>query len=802
MKPIDVVLDRLKREGFDPRKNGTGWKVCCPAHDDQNPSLKVSEADDGKVLLHCYAGCSFDAIIGALKIDQTELFPADRNGASNGRKELPKGIFATFPEARDWFGKKEGITAKTCWTYHNAAGLVVFYVQRYDKPDGDKKFVPIRREPNGWRIKGVDGKLPLYHLSELAVAQTVWVLEGEKCADLARGLALVATTSAHGSSGAMKSDWSPLAGKTVYLIPDNDKAGDGYALTVAGILAGLDPKPAIKVVKLPLAKQGDDIEQWLGAGGTIEQLNEIVHAAPEWAPISNSRPDIEVTTSRYNVAQEAIKALAADDSIYVRGGDLGIVVEEEEATVKLAGGVELANARGSARFLPLSRSRLGCHLTQCAMFYEMGVDRKGNPISREIHPPGWLVEAVETWGEWPGFRSLLTITQCPYIRADGSIPAPGYDPSIRALYRPSGRIGEFPAKPGKPEAVQAKDRLNHLVWQFPFKDGFDFSVWLAALLTAIQRPVIGGPVPGFAFVGNKAGTGKGLLIDAAGLIAWGNGIPTRSYPVDQTEAAKVKLSLALAGVSAVHLDNLPEGGFYGSTELDSAVTSATVSGRILGQSKESGSVPLRPVWFLSGNNISPLKDAYRRWLPCRLDTTLESPYERDDLEVSGLRDYLAEHRPELLAAALTILRGHALAERPVGWKAPLGSFEEWDKIIRGAVWWVTGNDCLTTQRLATNESPERSEKKALLNAWAALPDGRAGLTVSQAIDLVRVENNLPSRFPDVLAAFKAISKDGRLSANAIGYKIRGMQTQNIDGMRFERIGNHRVLGVLWRVVEV
>lgn len=84
----------------------------------------------------------------------------------------------------------------------------------------------------------------------------------------------------------------------------------------------------------------------------------------------------------------------------------------------------------------------------------------------------------------------------------------------------------------------------------------------------------------------------------------------------------------------------------------------------------------------------------------------------------------------------------------------------------------------------------------------ALPDGRAGLTVSQAIDLVRVENNLPSRFPDVLAAFKAISKDGRLSANAIGYKIRGMQTQNIDGMRFERIGNHRVLGVLWRVVEV
>ncbi len=117
------------------------------------------------------------------------------------------------------------------------------------------------------------------------------------------------------------------------------------------------------------------------------------------------------------------------------------------------------------------------------------------------------------------------------------------------------------------------------------------------------------------------------MIDLAGIIAFNNSIPTRSYPMDPAECAKVKLSLALAGIGAVHFDNLPEGGFYGSGELDSALTSTDVSGRILGASKESGSVPLRPVWFLSGNNVSPFKDAYRRWLPCRLNTPLESPHD-------------------------------------------------------------------------------------------------------------------------------------------------------------------------------
>src|SRR5262249_41597141 len=39
-------------------KTGSGWTARCPAHDDQKPSLSISSGKDGKVLVHCHAGCS------------------------------------------------------------------------------------------------------------------------------------------------------------------------------------------------------------------------------------------------------------------------------------------------------------------------------------------------------------------------------------------------------------------------------------------------------------------------------------------------------------------------------------------------------------------------------------------------------------------------------------------------------------------------------------------------------------------------------------------------------------------------
>jgi len=462
------------------------------------------------------------------------------------------------------------------------------------------------------------------------------------------------------------------------------------------------------------------------------------------APPPAVRLEVEVNTERHLVVEDTLKAIVADQELYRRGDSLGIVVEEQNELIELPSGVELHRGRGCARFLALSEPALGCVLTRNAVFFESRKNRSGKPIVKDVHPPNWLISAVATWGSWPGIRSLLGIASSPWVRPDGSIPDPGFDSASGTLYRPSVKVACLLDHPTQSDAKAASNRFFHLAHDFPFASGFDWVVWLAALLTAIQLALIGGPVPGFVFNGNKAGTGKGLLVDLIGLIVWELGIPTRSYPLDPAEAGKVKLSLALSGIAAVHFDNLPEGGFYGSSDLDSALTSTVVEGRILGQSKESGSVPLRPCWYLTGNNISPGRDAFRRWIPSNLKTDLENPHERSDVEEKDLRRYVEEHRAELLGDALVILRAHALAGRPSCGGAPLGSFEEWDLQVRGAVWFATGNDCLTTQRKAATDSPDRLEKLALLDGWAQLPNGdTTGHTLAEAIN--EVEGN-PTRY--------------------------------------------------------
>ena len=67
----DVMTDSITAEsiarGLDKaRRNGAGWRACCPAHDDNNPSLDITDGN-GKVLVNCRSGCSQEAVIAALR---------------------------------------------------------------------------------------------------------------------------------------------------------------------------------------------------------------------------------------------------------------------------------------------------------------------------------------------------------------------------------------------------------------------------------------------------------------------------------------------------------------------------------------------------------------------------------------------------------------------------------------------------------------------------------------------------------------------------------------------------------------
>lgn len=66
-----TLLDRLEHV----KKTRDGWIACCPSHDDRSPSLAVRELDDGRVLVHCFAGCDVYQIVGAVGLNVTDLFP-------------------------------------------------------------------------------------------------------------------------------------------------------------------------------------------------------------------------------------------------------------------------------------------------------------------------------------------------------------------------------------------------------------------------------------------------------------------------------------------------------------------------------------------------------------------------------------------------------------------------------------------------------------------------------------------------------------------------------------------------------
>ena len=69
--PIDRLLSRLD----SVRRAGSGYTAKCPAHSDRNASLSVSEADGGKVLLHCFAGCSAADVLAAVGLALADMFP-------------------------------------------------------------------------------------------------------------------------------------------------------------------------------------------------------------------------------------------------------------------------------------------------------------------------------------------------------------------------------------------------------------------------------------------------------------------------------------------------------------------------------------------------------------------------------------------------------------------------------------------------------------------------------------------------------------------------------------------------------
>lgn len=280
MTPMQNLLSRLP--GHKPAGNGQ-FAAQCPAHDDKHASLSVGTGDDGRVLIHCQAGCPTLNVIHALGLKFADLYPA-RSGHA---KAAPGGrIIATYD-------------------YRDSSGQLLYQVVRFDPKD----FRQRRPDGNGgWTWKLADTPRVLYRLPELLAAdkgEWVFLPEGEKDADNLATIGLTATCNP-GGAGKWKhlADDSDLHGRRVAIIADSDAPGRDHAQDVAGRLHGKAAE--VKILSMPDGHK--DVSDWLEAMDSREPedlaatLVSMAEAAPEWAPAA---VDAQCTSVVESVKDEA-----------------------------------------------------------------------------------------------------------------------------------------------------------------------------------------------------------------------------------------------------------------------------------------------------------------------------------------------------------------------------------------------------------------------------------------------------------------------------------------------------------------
>lgn len=244
---VQHVLSQLE----NVRPNGSGWNACCPAHASQGrQSLSVSIGEDGKLLMYCHAGCSFEQITSRLSLPPREA-----------RSRTESRIVATCD-------------------YLDEAGDLLFQVVRYE-PKTFKQRRPDPASPNEWLWKMDGCRRVLFRLPEILAAvrdgRSIYVAEGEKDVLSLVAVGLDATCNA-GGAGKWRDEYSEsLRGANVIIVPDNDESGRKHARQVARSLAGI----AASVKILALRGSGKDVSDWIAAGGTREQLEELAAGAPE-----------------------------------------------------------------------------------------------------------------------------------------------------------------------------------------------------------------------------------------------------------------------------------------------------------------------------------------------------------------------------------------------------------------------------------------------------------------------------------------------------------------------------------------
>lgn len=386
-----------------------------------------------------------------------------------------------------------------------------------------------------------------------------------------------------------------------------------------------------------------------------------------------------------------------DGEIFERGGQLARIVDGELLTV--AKGWLQTYLEGAFQFLAL--------------------DKRSNKWESRDCPDRLATRILDARGTWDVPKAAGVIS-CPVMRPDGSIlNRAGFD-------RDTGLI-LLDDDDERPELHPLRrDDLNaaiERIWKpfelFPFDGPVSSGVFFAALLTTMCRPALD-TAPGFLIRAYTPGTGKTLLSECLMLLVGGS---PAALPLPEANAEEIEKRLfakLLRGNPGLILDNLV--GVIDNASLAAFLTSAEPEGRILGLS-ETRSVRNRALWVLNGNHVTAGGDTFRRILPITLDANHESPESRRFTfsPKTVIRDRLSAYRADVLNVLLT----YQSAGAPTVAAGSMGSFEQWERLVRQCVCWLIDEgltpvpmaDPLEVMTLSKAEDPGHTQHGQILELW-------------------------------------------------------------------------------------
>ncbi len=192
----------------------------------------------------------------------------------------------------NWTEARMGVVRKqtAAYRYRDERGRALYEVVRYEPKDFRQR-VPLEGGGYAWKLDGV--RRVLYRLPELLAADPlfeVFIVEGEKDADLLASVGCVTTTNVGGTEQ-WKSEYAQwFKDRSVVIIPDNDEPGKRHAEQVARTLVGIASR--ISILELPGLPPKGDVSDFMGPDpdARMTELVKLVLDAPDWKPTEETTP--------------------------------------------------------------------------------------------------------------------------------------------------------------------------------------------------------------------------------------------------------------------------------------------------------------------------------------------------------------------------------------------------------------------------------------------------------------------------------------------------------------------------------